>query len=60
MHNKYYLKGEDLWNIIGDDEKTTPIDPNEKKKEEIKPEKTMYVLFQWRSHAMGRGVYGHP
>jgi len=34
-----------LWDIIGDDEKTMPTDPKEKKKREIKEGKAMYVLF---------------
>jgi len=41
------LKGQDaqdLGNIIGGDKTTTPTNPNEKKKWEIKVEKTMYVL----------------
>jgi len=41
---KDYLKGQDLWDIVGGDEKTVPIDPKEKNKWEIKAGKAMYVL----------------
>ena len=30
-HIKYYLKGQDLWDIVGGDEKIAPIDPTEKR-----------------------------
>jgi len=31
-HIKYYLKGQDLWDIAGGNEKTMSTDPKEKKK----------------------------
>jgi len=42
---KYYLKGQDLWDIVGGDEKIVPTDPKKKRKWEIKVGKAMYVLF---------------
>ena len=41
---KYYLKGQDLWDIVGGKEKTMLMDSKEKKQWEIKAGQVMYIL----------------